>query len=622
MAQYSQRSPKASRSLLNNRSATTLITAALLITCVVGLATAQDSGSSTPSMIVVKAGTRLMLDLDTPMNTASTRIDDIVWFTLRDAVKVEGRVAMPRGTPIRGSVIVVKPAIVNGKNQRTELQIRLEEIPLDSGGGYGIAADPLKVQGEKPSSGVNAQAAIGSAMQGALLGGAISRSGRGAGIGAAAAVLATVIAGKIQSSGGPTSDVDLPSGSIFEAKLERNLNIPDNAALAKAVPKAPPAKTPDAPIVTIADSFPATSASAPPAEIVGATAPAEPGVPAFDSLSSDENASTDATNSSSVAVLDEEKRTGEAAGAAASVTTIKPTVLSVDVNLIQVDALVRDRAGKPMGSLRQEDFRVFEDGVEKEIQFFSRDQQPLAVALVIDRSGSVAPLMNEVQSAAYQALKLLKTGDQVCLFSFAGSVELLEELTADRQRVANRIGRIKAGGGTAIVDGISEALRYLETTAPDSRRVIILISDNIEGRSRTSAEQAIAFALETEASVYSVKVGNSVGGSILGIPIPGLPPMPVPGVGADDPVKTIIKETGGEIVDATGGASITAALTSVIDRLKLRYTLSYAGIPVKPGAKSGFHRIQVQLVSRFGKPDVDYTIHARSGYYDSASGTR
>ena len=610
MRQRSQRGSKPSSFPLKARPATSLITAALLIACVVGLAIAQDNGNSGPSMLIIKAGTKLMLDLDTPMNTSSARIDDIVWFTLRDAVKVDGRVAMPRGTPVRGSVTVVKPAVVNGKNQRTELQIRLEEIPLEPGGSYGIEANTLKVQGEKRSGSVNVPATITSAMQGAVLGGAISRSARGAGIGAAGAVLATVIASKIQS-GGPTSDVDLPNGSIFEAKLERNLNIPDNAPLAKVVPKAPPAKAPDAPVVAVADSFPAGSTSTP--RPVKSTEPAERGVPTFDPLPSDGNASTDATNTSPVAVLDAEKGKGDAVGDSPSVATIRPSVLSVDVNLVQVDAVVRDRTGKPMVSLRQEDFRIFEDGVEKPIQFFSRDQQPLAVALVVDRSGSVAPLLNEVQNAAYQALKLLKAGDQVCLFSFAANVEILEELTADRQRVANHIGRIKAGGGTAIVDGISDALRYLDTAAPDRRRAVILISDNIEGRSRATAPQAVQFALETEASLYSVKVGNPVNVGMFGIP--GLPPLPMPGLGTDDPVKTITKETGGEIFDATGGASIGSALTAVVDRLKIRYTLSYAGTALKPGAKTSFHRIQVQLVSRFGNPDTDYSVHARSGYY-------
>jgi VWFA-related protein len=244
----------------------------------------------------------------------------------------------------------------------------------------------------------------------------------------------------------------------------------------------------------------------------------------------------------------------------------------------------------------------------------------MAIALVIDRSGSVAPLMPAVQSAAFQALQLLKAGDEVCLFTFAGDVEMLEELTPNRQRVANRIGGIRAGGGTAIVDAVSEALRYLDTAAHDRRRAVILISDNIEGHSSTPVERAIEFALESEAVVYSVRVGA---GSSGGAGLPGLPGIPgisrLPGLGSSsDLVREITKETGGEIFDATGGGSIAAALTTAVDRLKLRYTLSYASEKsgLARSAKGGYHRIQVKLVSRFGRADTDYTIHSRSGYYD------
>ena len=63
--------------------------------------------------------------------------------------------------------------------------------------------------------------------------------------------------------------------------------------------------------------------------------------------------------------------------------------LTVDVQLVMVDAVVRDRTGRPMDDLRREDFRVFEDGTERPITSFSQDKLPLAVALVLDRSGSV-----------------------------------------------------------------------------------------------------------------------------------------------------------------------------------------------------------------------------------------
>ena len=74
------------------------------------------------------------------------------------------------------------------------------------------------------------------------------------------------------------------------------------------------------------------------------------------------------------------------------------------------------------------------------------------------------------------------------------------------------------------MDAVSEALRYLAATAPESRRAVILVSDNMEGNSSVSVHQAVELALETEAVVYSVKIGNGVG--FLGMP--GLPGIPVP----------------------------------------------------------------------------------------------
>jgi len=582
------------------------LAASLLFVVTVASIPAQDT--SHEEMLSIQTGTRLMLDLDTPLNSATARIEDIVWFTSRDDIKVKGTVALPRGTPVRGAIIAVKPAVVNGKNQRTEIRVRLVEIPLEDGRSYDIFAEVLKVQGEKASGGVNEQGAISGATNGAVLGALITRGAKGALVGAIAGAAVSVIGSATQSRG-PTSDVDLPSGSVFEAKLERPLHIPRTTTFAKTVPKSSTPKGTDLPPPdAVADATstpdlptPDTSSPDPPRSVEASS----PDVPVFDNAGRRETESTSATA--------ETAETGP-------VTASKPTVLRVDVNLVQVDAVVRDRAGKPMNNLRKEDFVVLEDGSERPIQFFSRDQMPLAVALVIDRSGSVAPLMNDVQNAAYQALKLLKPGDEVCLFSFSGSVELLEELTEDRQRVANRIGRIQAGGGTAIVDAISEALHYLEATAPDRRGAVILISDNMEGRSTATVEHAISFALESEAAIYSVKVGNDAGG-VFGIPrIPGIPAprLPLPGIGSDGPVKTMTRETGGEIFDATGGASITTALTTAVDRLKLRYTLSYAGAS-KSSTKGGYHRIEVRLVSRFGKPDTDYTIHHRSGYYDSSA---
>src|SRR5262249_52710214 len=256
---------------------------------------------------------------------------------------------------------------------------------------------------------------LGQATQGAMLGASIGRSAKGAAIGAAAAVGAGILS-SVLAGHGPTSDVDLPAGSVFEAKLERPIDIPDSAMLAKNIPNAPVPTNPNgpAPSPTVVAGVPISQTNpANPSTSAASNDAANPGVPTFEPLGAESAPSTDGTAATSTP---DKTVAVEARGTEAS-DVVSAGTLKVEVNLVQVDAVVRDRSGKPMDNLRREDFRVLEDGVEREIQFFSRDKLPLAVALVIDRSGSVAPLMNQVQTAAYQALQLLKPGDQVCLFA-------------------------------------------------------------------------------------------------------------------------------------------------------------------------------------------------------------
>ena len=73
------------------------------------------------------------------------------------------------------------------------------------------------------------------------------------------------------------------------------------------------------------------------------------------------------------------------------------------------------------------------------------------------------------------------------------------------------------------------------------------------------------------------------------------------------------QETGGEIIDANRSVSLSAALSTAISRLKLRYTLGYQS--PNTAANGAFRKIDVRLVDRFGRLDNDYSVHARRGYY-------
>ena len=279
--------------------------------------------------------------------------------------------------------------------------------------------------------------------------------------------------------------------------------------------------------------------------------------------------------------------------------------------MVQVDAVVRDKASRLIDNLTADDFRVYEDGVLQEIQSFSRDELPLAVALVIDRSGSVSPYIAELRRVASQALNQLKPQDEVCLFSFADTVDRLEDLTVDRRRIADALDRIRAGGGTNITDALHDSVTYLSRIAPGRRHAIILISDNEQTVNPQASETGtIRTAMETETVVYSLKTSGAP--VQFGAQLPSL-------IFRGNPVGKITQETGGEIISVNRASSLDSALGAVISRLRMRYSLGY--YPSGTAQGGAFHAITVRLTDSHGKAGSDYFMHAKRGYYATGSST-
>ena len=190
------------------------------------------------------------------------------------------------------------------------------------------------------------------------------------------------------------------------------------------------------------------------------------------------------------------------------------------------------------------------------------------------------------------------------MFAFDSSCERLEDFTADRQIIADRIATIQAGGRTNITDALLDVARYLGREAPERRHAIILVSDNQQTvASRADETEVIRTALETETVVYSVKVADRSLASPLAFPVP----LPRGG-----PVKRIAEETGGEIFDTKELGSVESAMQSVISRLKLRFTLGYHKQDTRQDG--AFRRIEVR-VTKTDPVAGPFTVYHRRGYY-------
>jgi len=279
--------------------------------------------------------------------------------------------------------------------------------------------------------------------------------------------------------------------------------------------------------------------------------------------------------------------------------------IQVDVNLVLIDATVKNKNGQIMSDLKKEDFEVREDGVAKKIEAFSRDELPLNLALVLDLSDSIEPFLDPLRNAAAITLAALKPQDEVALFTFSTDAQLIAPLTKDKKQIADQIGSFKTGGATNINDGIFVASEYLLKNAPKGRRVIILISDDVgTDAGGQGTRDIVTEATAADAAVYNLKIPgyNPPGTIAYASMIPGLVN-----------IQKVTEQSGGEIFDVKEVGNLDAVFQALIQRIKTRYTLGY--YTSANGAEGKPHKLDVRLAPSFGKKGRDYTILSKNSYY-------
>lgn len=549
------------------------------------------------NVLTVPAGESLVLELRSPLNSRNTRKGDRANFTTTNEVVVGDQVAIPRDATVRATVTQAKRAGPLGKSS---LQLEFNEIVLPDGSVQSLSANQTRSAWSRPrgerSKGQAVHGILTNAASGAILG-VIFDGRRGAVRGATAGAAIGAIGVLLQR--GP--DLDFPPGMMFEIELTKPLEVPVAArSRSRAVAHYPLPTPPDSapvespkgdlpPRITRAESSPEVNPGARPESHSpdNSTVPANRTPPTTPATVAPPN------NTSGVV--------GDPGG----------FKLKVNVELVVVEATVRSERGGIVDGLQRENFHLFEDGAEQQISHFSRDELPLAVALVVDRSGSMGPVLNELRRAAYDALSQLKPDDQVALFAFASTAERLEYLTADRQRIADDIADIRTGGGTNIADALFDAALYLGRAAPNRRHAIILVSDNentVPGYA--SDNEVIRVALETETAIYSIKVGEGSHFRRFALT------LPITGGGS---VPKIARQTGGEVIDANSLGSVQSAMAAVIARLKQRYTLGYYS--TNRNRDGAFRRIDIRVTETDNRSASRYSVYARPGYYARAEHT-
>jgi Ca-activated chloride channel homolog len=310
--------------------------------------------------------------------------------------------------------------------------------------------------------------------------------------------------------------------------------------------------------------------------------------------------------------------------------TSTPAPLTVSTSEVIVPITVTDAKGKFVTDLKQDDFKIYDEGKLQKISYFSRERnQPVVVGFLLDLSNaSRLHWKNYQESAIELALALIPDDDKRFsgyLITYGNEAELAVNTTQDSGKITEKISKLKPGGGAALYDAIYTACtsRSLVKGEPlEPRRVIVIIGDGHDSASKKTLDEVVEIAQRNLVTIYGVSTVafgfNTIGeknlvrlteetGGRVEYPLQGLYKdisgyLSTP---SDEGNYAIKVGTGGYATEIAKG--MFRAVSNTAGEVTSQYILRY--IPDNADQPKVFRNIRVSVQL----PNV--TVRARKGYY-------
>jgi len=277
--------------------------------------------------------------------------------------------------------------------------------------------------------------------------------------------------------------------------------------------------------------------------------------------------------------------------------------LKVNVEMVVLHATVQSHKGTFVSGIRQGDFQVFEDGVPQAVRYFSHEDIPVTVGLVIDNSGSMRSKRAEVIAAALAFARTSNPQDQMFVVNFNERVSFgLPEATPFTDQVPQlevALSRVAAGGMTALYDAVGAALERLDAGNRD-KKVLIVISDGADNASKLKLPQIMAQARKSEAIIYTIGLFDAEDDD-----------------GNPHVLAQLSKDTGGEAFLPKSAAEVSLICERIARELRIQYTIAY--VPANRKADGTYRAIRVKA-SAPGQSGL--LVRTRAGYYARSESPR
>jgi Ca-activated chloride channel homolog len=260
---------------------------------------------------------------------------------------------------------------------------------------------------------------------------------------------------------------------------------------------------------------------------------------------------------------------------------IKP--LKVDVDLVLVPVTVTNAANQPVLGLEKPNFEVLENGQPQQLQFFSVEDSPVSVGLLLDVSRSMRSKIETERAAVREFFNNANAQDDYFAITFSSRPKVLTNATQSVGTIEAKLGEVMPDGNTALLDAVSLGVAKLHN-ARHQRRALLIISDGGDNSSRYRLGDIKSLVQESDVMVYAIGIFDD-----LALPL----------------LKSFEEKMGkrwlDEITDASGGrtvivdnlARVPEAAASISRELRNQYVLGYK--PTNAVHDGSWRKIKVRI---------------------------
>ncbi|HTC33545.1 MAG TPA: VWA domain-containing protein [Bryobacteraceae bacterium] len=285
------------------------------------------------------------------------------------------------------------------------------------------------------------------------------------------------------------------------------------------------------------------------------------------------------------------------------------TAFRADSTLVLVPVSVTDPSNRYVLGLEKEAFHLSEDDVPQTIRFFSNEDAPLSIGLLVDVSGSMGAKLETSRRAVIEFLKTLNAADEAFLVDFSDRAELAMPLTSNAEAIETKLTEVTSGGLTAMLDAVHTGLQEMKH-AKNPRKALLIISDGGDNNSRFTATEIEDLVREADVQIYAMGVFEPV--LSFGLGKAGA----AAGLGAAEISGPKLLS---EIADQTGGRAMAASslrdLPGIAERigieLRNQYVLAYS--PINKNRDGKYRKVQVKVDQPKALPALK--ARWRAGYY-------